>query len=119
MNNHSNGLEFESRLKKVLKDRGMKVLSLSYTETADLIILNNPNIVIECKISHKATWYRKNPKQYDKLIVLNSGWTRVYVAIKFVIGHKSTIEFFDIRQDYPFRKGKGMGLDEFINYIKD
>jgi Holliday junction resolvase len=119
MNNHNNGLEFESRLKKILKDRGFEVLSLSYTETADLIILSTPNYIIECKTSHKAVWYRKNPKQYDRLIALNSAWARVYIAIKFIINRKATIEFFDIRQDYPFKIGEGRSLDEFIEYIKD
>ena len=116
MLNTQRGKRFESVLKRKLKDRGFKVLKLAIPETADLVLLNSKPIVIECKVCNQALWYRKNLKQYDRLLDMHKEGYDVYVAIKFTI-YNSTIKFFRIDDVYPFSANEGQTLDEFVQYL--
>ena len=91
-------------------------MKLSIPETADLILLNSKPIVIECKVCNQALWYRKNLKQYNRLLDMRIEGYDVYVAIKFT-SYNSTIKFFRIDDVYPFSANEGQTLDEFVQYL--
>ena len=116
MINTQRGKRFESVLKRKLKDRGFKVLKLAIPETADLVLLNNKPIVIECKVCNQSLWYRKNLKQYDRLLEMYNEGYDVYIAVKFT-SFDSVIKFFRIDDTYPFRVDSGKTLDAFIYTI--
>ena len=116
MLNTQRGKRFESVLKRRLKDRGFKVLKLAIPETADLVLLNSKPIVIECKVCNQYLWYRKNLKQYNRLLDMHIEGYDVYVAIKFT-SYNSTIKFFRIDALYPFSVNEGQTLDEFVQYL--
>jgi Holliday junction resolvase len=117
MLNTRRGKRFETVLKRKLKTKGFKVLKLAIPETADLILLNQKPLLIECKVCNQSLWYRKNLKQYDRLLeMFNEGYD-VYIVIKFT-GHDSIIKFFKIGDTYPFKYNEGKTLDEFIEGAK-
>ena len=116
MLNTQRGKRFESVLKRKLKDRGFKVLKLAIPETADLVLLNNKPIVIECKVCNKTQWYRKNLKQYDRLLEMRNEGYGVLIAVKFT-SFDSVIKFFKIDDTYPFRVDSGKTLDEFVQSL--
>jgi Holliday junction resolvase len=117
MNNQKNGVNFEVKLKRLLTDNGLKVLNLGFNEVADLIIIDGKARIIECKRSHKAIWYRKNAKQYDRLMKLVSLGFSVYIAIEFIINRKSIIKFYYLPESpYPYKIDNGYTLEEFIRH---
>ena len=119
MNNQRNGSKFEGELKKILNDNGIFCLNLGYNETADLIIVNGKTRLIECKTTHKPIWYRKNPKQYYRLMEFVNKGKSVYIAIKFIINRKSIIKFFYLKEaEYPYSVNNGYTLNDFINHCK-
>ena len=95
------GLEFEKQLKQKLRKNGIIALNLGYNEIGDLIIPLK-HIIIECKTTHSPIWYRKNPKQYDRLKELKNSGIYVFIAIKFRINNKSYLKFFEI--DFKYYK---------------
>ena len=116
MLNTQRGKRFESVLKRKLKNKGFKVLKLAIPETADLVLLNSKPIVIECKVCNQSLWYRKNLKQYDRLLEMNNEGYDVYIAIKFT-SFNSIIKFFRIDDTYPFSVNEGQTLNEFLQYL--
>ena len=118
MLNTQRGKRFESVLKRKLKDRGFKVLKLSIPETADLILLNSKPIVIECKICNQSLWYRKNLKQYNRLLEMYNEGYDVYIAVKFT-SYDSVIKFFKIDDIYPFRVDSGKSFNLFVQNLID
>jgi Holliday junction resolvase len=119
MNNQKSGVNFETKLKKLLTDKGLKVLNLGFNETADLVVINGKVRIIECKRSHKSIWYRKNPKQYDRLMEMVKQGFSVYIAIEYIINRKSTIKFYYLPDSsYPYKIDNGYTLEEFISHCK-
>ena len=118
MLNTQRGKRFESVLKRKLKDRGFKVLKLSIPETADLILLNSKPIVIECKVCNQSLWYRKNLKQYDRLLDMHNEGYDVYISVKFT-AFDSIIKFFKIDDPYPFRVDSGKSFNLFVQNLID
>ena len=112
MLNTKRGKRFESVLKRKLKDKGFRVLKLAIPETADLILLNNKPILIECKVCNQALWYRKNNEQYDRLVEMNKEGYDVFIAIKFT-SFNSIIKFFRLNDVYPYSVREGMNFIEF------
>jgi Holliday junction resolvase len=121
MNNQERGNRFESELKKLLNDNGLFTLNLGFNETADLIVLDGKARIIECKVTHKEIWYRKNPKQYRKLLSIIEKGKSVYIAIKFIRDKNRafTIRFYYLKDaEYPFKINEGYSLAEFIEHCK-
>ena len=118
MLNTQRGKRFESVLKRKFKDRGFKVLKLAIPETADLVLLNSKPILIECKVCNKSLWYRKNLKQYNRLLDMHIEGYDVYVAIKFT-SFNSIIKFFRIDDPYPFRVDSGKSFNLFVQNLID
>ena len=118
MLNTKRGKRFESVLKRKLKDRGFKVLKLAIPETADLVLLNSKPIVIECKVCNQSLWYRKNLKQYDRLLEMYNEGFDVYIAVKFT-SYDSVIKFFKIDDPYPFRVDSGKSFNLFVQNLID
>jgi len=120
MNNQKNGVKFEIQLKKILNDNGIFTLNLGFNETADLVVVDGKARLIECKTSHKPIWYRKNPKQFERLMEFVKQGKSVYIAIKFVINRKAIIKFFYLKDaKYPYKINEGYSLEEFINHCKE
>jgi len=120
MNNKKNGIQFEVELKKILNDNGIFTLNLGFNETADLIVLNDKPWLIECKTTHKAIWYRKNSKQYYKLMDFVKRGKSVYIAIKFVVNRRAVIKFFYLKDaPYPYKMTEGYSLNDFIKHVKE
>ncbi len=120
MSNQKNGARFEMTLKKILDDNGLFTLNLGYNETADLVVVDGKARLIECKVSHKPTWYRKNPKQYKKLIQFVQMGKSVYIAIQFIINHKATIKFYYLKDSpYPYKVNEGYSLEDFLEHCKE
>jgi len=120
MNNQKNGTRFEIELKKILNQNGLFTLNLGYNEVADLVVVDGKTRLIECKTSHKPIWYRKNPKQYKKLMEFVNQGKSVYIAIKFVVNHKAIIKFFYLKNaPYPYKMNDGYSLENFINHCKE
>jgi len=120
INNQKNGTRFEIELKKILNQNGLFTLNLGYNEVADLVVVDGKTRLIECKTSHKPIWYRKNPKQYEKLIEFVNQGKSVYIAIKFVVNHKAIIKFFYLKDSpYPYKMTEGYSLENFINHCKE
>jgi len=119
MNNQKNGVKFEIQLKKILNENGLFTLNLGFNETADLVVVDDKARLIECKTSHKPIWYRKNKKQYERLMEFVEQGKSVYIAIKFVIKRKAIIKFFYLKDaKYPYRFDEGYTLEQFINHCK-
>ena len=118
MINTQRGKRFESVLKRKLKDRGFKVLKLAIPETADLVLLNSKPIVIECKVCNQSLWYRKNLKQYDRLLDMHNEGYDVYISVKFT-AFDSIIKFFKIDDPYPFRVDSGKSFNLFVQNLID
>ena len=117
MSNFRKGKRFETILKRKLIDRGFKVLKLAIPETADLVLIKNNPILIECKVSQSITWYRKNNKQFDRLTqYMNDGYF-VFIAVKF-ISTPPIIKFFKLLDEYPFKIRDGLTLNEFVAELK-
>ena len=120
MNNQKNGTRFEIELKKILNQNGLFTLNLGYNEVADLVVVDGKTRLIECKTSHKSIWYRKNSKQYEKLMEFVNQGKSVYIAIKFVVNHKAVIKFFYLKDaPYPYKMNDGYSLENFINHCKE
>ncbi len=120
MKNKRNGSEFEIELKKLLNDNGIFTLHLGYNESADLVVVNHKPRLIECKTTHKAIWYRKNPKQYSRLMDYVKRGKSVYIAVKFIVNRKAVIKFFYLKEaKYPYKMSDGYSFDEFVNHVKD
>ena len=117
IHNHMRGKRFETILKGKLIDRGFKVLKLAIPETADLILLNRIPILIECKVSKSFVWYRKNNKQYEKLLKYLQDGYFVFIAIKFTTA-PSIIKFFSLDDEYPYRIEEGITLNSFVAWCK-
>ena len=116
MSNFHRGKKFETILKRKLIDRGFKVLKLAIPETADLVLIKNNPILIECKVSQSPIWYRKNNKQFDRLTqYMNDGYF-VFIAVKFALT-PSIIKFFKLFDEYPFKVKNGLSLNEFIAWL--
>ena len=119
INNQKNGTRFEIELKKILNQNGLFTLNLGYNEVADLVVVDGKTRLIECKTSHKPIWYRKNARQYYKLMKFVNEGKSVYIAIKFVINHKAIIKFFYLKDaEYPYKIDNGYTLEDFINHCK-
>jgi len=119
MNNQKNGVKFEIQLKKILNENGLFTLNLGFNETADLVVVDDKARLIECKTSHKPIWYRKNKKQYERLMEFVEQGKSVYIAIKFVIKRKAIIKFFYLKDaKYPYKIEEGYTLEQFINHCK-
>ena len=116
MLNTRRGKRFESVLKRKLKDNGFRVLKLAIPETADLVLLNSVPVLIECKVTNRALWYRVNIQQYNRLFEMNKEGYDVYIAIKFT-SYKSIIKFFRLDDVYPYSVNEGMSLSEFCLYL--
>ena len=114
MTNFRKGKRFETILKRKLINRGFKVLKLAIPETADLVLINKYPILIECKVSQSAVWYRKNNKQLERLRAYAIEGYFVFLAIKFT--SNSTIKFFKLFDEYPFGAKKGLSIDDFVNW---
>jgi len=120
MSNQKNGARFEMTLKKILNDNNLFTLNLGYNETADLVVVDGKPRLIECKQSHKSTWYRKNPKQYQKLMSFVEKGKSVYIAIQFILNHKATIKFFYLKDSpYPYKVSEGYSLDDFLTHCRE
>jgi len=120
MSNQKNGARFEMSLKKILNDNNLFTLNLGYNERADLVVVDGKARLIECKVSHKPTWYRKNPSQYQKLMSFVEKGKSVYIAIQFILNHKATIKFFYLKDSpYPYRVDNGYTLENFIAHCKE
>ena len=120
MSNQKNGARFETTLKRILNDNNLTTLNLGYNETADLVVIDGKARLIECKVSHKPVWYRKNIEQYQRLIKFVEMGISVYIAIQFVIGHKATVKFFYLKDaPYPYSIDGGYSLEDFIRHCKE
>jgi len=120
MSNQKNGARFEMNLKKILNDNGLFTLNLGYNETADLVVVDGKARLIECKQSHKPTWYRKNPSQYERLMSFVKKGKSVYIAVQFIIRHKATIKFFYLKDSpYPYKVDGGYSLEDFLKHCKE
>jgi len=119
MSNQKNGARFEMTLKKILNDNGLFTLNLGYNERADLVVVDGKARLIECKVSHKPIWYRKNIKQYERLMSFVKRGKSVYIAIQFVIGHKATVKFYYLKDaPYPYKVSDGYSLEDFLAHCK-
>jgi len=120
MSNQKNGARFETTLKRILNDNGLSTLNLGYNETADLVVIDGKARLIECKVSHKPIWYRKNKAQYYKLIKFVERNKSVYIAIQFILKHKAIIRFYYLKDSpYPYRVNEGYSLEDFIKHCKE
>jgi len=120
MSNQKNGARFEMTLKKILNNNGLFTLNLGYNETADLVVVDGKARLIECKVSHKPTWYRKNPSQYERLMSFVKKGKSVYIAIQFIIRHKATVKFYYLKNaPYPYKVNDGYSLEDFLKHCKE
>ncbi len=122
MDNHKNGIEWETELKRIFKNNNLTVLNLGYNEIGDLVVFDGKPRVIECKVVHNNKFYlSRNTKQSKRLYELYSRGISVYYAIKFIIKHKSYIRFFIIKEsDNPLTLNinNGYSLTEFLEHVK-
>ena len=116
MLNTRRGKRFETVLKRKLKDNGFRVLKLAIPETADLVLLNSKPILIECKVCKQSLWYRKNNKQYDRLLEMYKEGYDVFIVVKFT-AYNSVIKFFRLDDVYPYSVHEGMNLPEFYIHL--
>lgn len=122
MSNHKYGLDFESELKKILNDEGITTLSLSYTETADLITISNKVRIIECKtVKNLPKFVIKNKEQYLRLKLLADKGYSVYFAVKYHFGRgsRNIIKFYYLNHHFNYSINEGYTLEEFIAHAHD
>jgi Holliday junction resolvase len=124
MNTHRIGLRFEMEIKKKLNEWNLVCLNLGYNEIADLVVVNGKTRVIECKTTHRDSFYfSKNPYQRDRLIELTRHNISVYYAVKFIKKNRSVIRFYylnDVLQDDKLvlraNEINSYSLEEFISH---
>ena len=104
------GRGFEDKLKRLLEENGVDVLSFSTTSVCDLLIL--PNILCEVKSTkygfYNCTLTKGSKNQYDTILryTKDYGFIGVY-GVRFISGINSHWEFFNVNDGHIFRAGKG------------
>lgn len=126
----SKGTNFESWLKKKLRNDKLDAWHLGFTEGMDLIVINHKDRLIECKL-HKITtlkpvyYFSKHKKQHEKILKMcrEHPENSYYYAIKFWYApRRFVIRFFyvpDICENvFVSPEDKGYTYEEFVEHVK-